>query len=293
MTNYEIDGEAEEQVSAGEVEANNSEETTPSEDQNLANSDALEMNGLSQGSETAKNGQTKVDKNGLTHEQKMQYSFRKQLAKNKQKYENNYSQLQEQYNQLLARLDKLEHPVQPLSREQFATDDEYIQKLVEDRFNSVWESRLKEANDRYQKELSQNKEIEAYRSRQDENVKRLFKTPEAEQQYKKTVGEAIANGLGELVDSDKELSSYIMRSDMGPKILFELATKPEEVERLFADNVTEMDRQFLIREMENRLRNEINKPAVPVIGKPGLTNTTKVGGIFDSDESILSYLRTH
>lgn len=289
MTNYEIDGEAEEQVSAGEVEANNSEETTPSEEQNLANSDTPEMNG----SETAKNGQTKVDKNGLTHEQKMQYSFRKQLAKNKQKYENNYSQLQEQYNQLLARLDKLEHPVQPLSREQFATDDEYIQKLVEDRFNSVWESRLKEANDRYQKELSQNKEIEAYRSRQDENVKRLFKTPEAEQQYKKTVGEAIANGLGELVDSDKELSSYIMRSDMGPKILFELATKPEEVERLFADNVTEMDRQFLIREMENRLRNEINKPAVPVIGKPGLTNTTKVGGIFDSDDSILSYLRTH
>ena len=37
---------------------------------------------------------------------------------------------------------------------------------------------------------------------------------------------------------------------------------------MFNEGVTEMDRQFMIRDLENRLRNEINKPAVPVIGNP-------------------------
>jgi hypothetical protein len=228
-------------------------------------------------------------------EEQAAYSFRKQLGKQRAKYENQYGQLQEQYNQLLQRLDKLEHPDKyaPLNRGQFQDDDSYIDALVQQRFDNMWNQKLQEYQQRYQEQSRQDQEVQAYKARQDDNVKKLFKTPEAEKQYKDAVATALQNGLGELIDSDKDVAQYIMRSDLGPKIIYEFATNPQEVEKMFNEGVTEMDRQFMIRDLENRLRNEVNKPAVPVIGKPGIGAETKPGSIFDSDESILNYLRTH
>lgn len=277
--NTEAEGVENEQV---ESAAEESAQQTVSEESNVF--------------ETAKNGDNHgVDKNSLTHEQKMQYSFRRQLGKQKAKYEGQYTQLQNQYNALLERLDKLEHPekFQPLNRQQFQDDDSYIDALVQQRFDNMWNQRLQEAQQRYSEQARQEQEVQAYKSRQDENVKKLFKTPEAEKQYRDAIAVALQNGLGELVDSDREIAQYIMRSDLGPKILYEFATNPKEVENLFSDGVTEMDRQFKIRELENRLRSEINKPAMPVVGKPGMGAETKPGSIFDSDDSILAYLRTH
>lgn len=229
-----------------------------------------------------------------TPEERAAYSFRKQLAKQREKYEKNYVP-KDQYEQLLQRIEKLENPekFQPLNRQQFQDDDSYIDALVQQRFDNMWNQRLQEAQQRYSEQARQEQEVQAYKSRQDENVKKLFKTPEAEKQYRDAIAVALQNGLGELVDSDREIAQYIMRSDLGPKILYEFATNPKEVENLFNEGVTEMDRQFKIRELENRLRSEINKPAMPVVGKPGMGAETKPGSIFDSDDSILAYLRTH
>lgn len=234
-------------------------------------------------------------KKAYTPEEQAAYSFRKQLNKQKSKYESQYGQLQNQYNELLQRLDKLEHPEKyaPLNRQNFQDDDSYIDAIVQQRFDNMWNQRLQEAQQKYQEQQQQDQEVQAYRSRQDENVKKLFKTPEAEQQYRAAIKTALDQGLGELIDSDKEIATYIMRSELGPKLLYEFATKPQEVQKLFDENVTPMDRQFMIRELEGRLRNEMVKPAMPVVGKPGLSTQAKQGSIFDSDDSILNYLRTH
>lgn len=229
-----------------------------------------------------------------TPEERASYSFRKQLNKQKAKYEGQYNNLQAQYNELLERLNRLENPDKyaPLNRGQFQDDDSYIDALVQQRFDNMWNQRLQEAQKRYQEQAQQDQEVQAYKSRQDENVKKLFKTPEAEKQYRETIGIALQNGLGDLIDSDKEIAQYIMRSDMGPKILYEMAMKPDIVSEMFSDNVTPMDRQFKIRELENNLRASMVTPA-PVIGKPGIKSQASAGSIFDSDESILNYLRTH
>ena len=229
-----------------------------------------------------------------TPEERASYSFRKQLNKQKQKYETSYNTLQAQYNELLERLNKLENPDKyaPLNRGQFQDDDSYIDALVQQRFDNMWNTKLQEAQQRYQEQAQQDQEVQAYKSRQDENVKKLFKTPEAEKQYRETIGIALQNGLGDLIDSDKEIAQYIMRSDLGPKILYEMAMKPDIVSEMFSDNVTPMDRQFKIRELENNLRASMVTPA-PVIGKPGIKSQASAGSIFDSDESILNYLRTH
>jgi hypothetical protein len=228
-----------------------------------------------------------------TPEERAAYSFRKQLAKQRDKYEKNYVP-RDQYEQLLQRIEKLENPDKyaPLNRGQFQDDDSYIDALVQQRFDNMWNQRVQEAQKHYQEQAQQDQEVQAYKSRQDENVKKLFKTPEAEKQYRETIGIALQNGLGDLIDSDKEIAQYIMRSDMGPKILYEMAMKPDIVSEMFSDNVTPMDRQFKIRELENNLRASMVTPA-PVIGKPGIKSQASAGSIFDSDESILNYLRTH
>ena len=234
-------------------------------------------------------------KRTYSKEEQAAYSFRKQLGKQRAKYEDQYSQLQQQYNALLERLDRLESPEKyaPLNRNQFQDDDSYIDALVQQRFDNMWNQKLYEAQQRYSEQAKQDQEVQAYKTRQDGNVKKLFKTPEAEQQYRQAIGTALQNGLGELIDSDRDVAQYIMRSDLGPKILYEFATNPKEVEKMFNEGVTEMDRQFMIRDLENRLRSEITKPAMPVIGKPGVQAEAKPGSIFDSDDSILNYLRTH
>lgn len=234
-------------------------------------------------------------KRTYSKEEQAAYSFRKQLGKQRAKYEDQYSQLQQQYNVLLERLDRLENPEKyaPLNRGQFQDDDSYIDALVQQRFDNMWNQKLYEAKQRYSEQAKQDQEVQAYKTRQDGNVKKLFKTPEAEQQYRQAISTALQNGLGELIDSDRDVAQYIMRSDLGPKILYEFATNPKEVEKMFNEGVTEMDRQFMIRDLENRLRSEITKPAMPVIGKPGVQAEAKPGSIFDSDDSILNYLRTH
>lgn len=244
--------------------------------------------------------ESNVDEKGnpkrtYSKEEQAAYSFRKQLGKQRAKYEDQYGQLQQQYNALLERLDRLENPDKyaPLNRGQFKDDDSYIDALVQQRFDNMWNQKLQEAQQKYSEQAKQDQEVQAYKARQDDNVKKLFKTPEAEQQYRQAIGTALQNGLGELIDSDRDVAQYIMRSDLGPKILYEFATNPQEVEKMFNEGVTEMDRQFMIRDLENRLRSEITKPAMPVIGKPGVQAEAKPGSIFDSDDSILNYLRTH
>ena len=255
---------------------------------------AAEVPESSAGAEENDSGE-KAGHREYTPEERASYSFRKQLNKQKQKYESQYGALQNQYNELLQRLDRLENPDKyaPLNRGQFQDDDSYIDALVQQRFDNMWNTKLQEAQKKFQEQAQQEQEIQAYKSRQDENVKKLFKTPEAEKQYRDAIAIALQNGLGEAIDSDKEVAQYIMRSELGPKILYTFATNPDEFQKMFNENVSDMDRQFMIRELESRLRNEVNKPAVPVIGKPGMGSETKHGSIFDSDDSILQYLRTH
>lgn len=235
----------------------------------------------------------KANHREYTPEERAAYSFRRQLAKQRDKYEKNYVP-RDQYEQLLQRIEKLENPekFRPQTREQFGSDDDYIDYLVQQRFDNMWTQKLEEVQNRYNEQARANEEVTAYRNRANDNVKKLFKTPESEKQYRDAVNIALQNGLGELIDQDKETAKFIMRSDFGPKIVYELATKPELVEEMFADNVTDMDRQFKIRQMEDRIRAEF-APKPQVIGKPGIQQETTRGSIFDSDDSILAYLRTH
>jgi hypothetical protein len=54
-----------------------------------------------------------------------------------------------------------------------------------------------------------------------------------------------------------------------------------------------MDKQFKIRELESRIRNQMAKPVTPVVGRPGMAAETKPTSLFDDDERLREWLRTH
>lgn len=224
---------------------------------------------------------------------KATWSFKHQLGKQKKKYENIIQGWETKYNDLAARLEKLENPNGgALTRDQFQTDDDFINALVEQRFNDTWNAKLAEVQKQYEAQNKQNEEVNSFRSKAEENVKKLYNTPEAEKDYRDKIASALEMGLGDLIDEDPELAQYIIRSDIGPKIMYELATNQDSVRELF-ENTNSMDKQFKIRELESRIRNQMAKPVTPAVGRPGMAAETKPTSLFDDDERLREWLRTH
>lgn len=239
--------------------------------------------------------------------EKAQYSFHKQFSKQKAKYEKQIAERDEQLKQFAERLEKLENPdkYRPKYRDDFKTDDEFINHLVEERFNAQWQKTLQE----YQKqeaERQQREETEKqYREHADENAKRLFTTEESLADYREKVNDAIEAGLGKLIESDMDLAHYIILSPMGPKIMYELATNDDSVAALFGDGVTPIMRQFKIREMESKLAAAPVAPAPAptpaptavqpikpaVVGQPGKTTGTAQRDIFHDKDAMREFLR--
>lgn len=249
-----------------------------------------------------------VAKPEISHEDRMVYSFKKQLGKQKFKYEKLLAERDEQIKSFAERLEKLENPdkYRQKYRDDFKTDDEFINHLVEERFNAKWQDALQEYK-KQEDERQQREETEKqYRERADENVKRLFTTDEAVADYHAKINDALDKGLGELIDSDKDLAQYIVMSPMGPKIMYELATNVDAVRELFEDATSPLDRQFRVRALEQRL--SVAPPVVETkptqsapaaqpaqeppkaVGKPGVGSGTSKS-IFDSNDAIIEYLR--
>lgn len=243
-------------------------------------------------------GSARKDKTQYTDLEKAQYSFHKQLGKQKAKYERALAEREDKYKALLERIDRLENPdkYRPKTRNDFTTDDEYIDHIVQERMNTILQQQM-EAYQKEQTELAERNEAEkAYRTRQDDNVNKLFPDEASRTAYQAKVDEALEKGLGELIDSDADLANYIIMSPMGPKLMYKLATDVNAVKSLFEDGKTPMDRQFTIRQMEQALTQEINNnrnvvsPRKP-IGRPGVENNTSKD-LFADNTSILKFLNS-
>lgn len=246
------------------------------------------------------------EKPQYTDLEKAQYSFHRQFSKQKAKYEKMLSDRDEQFKQMADRLDRLEHPEKyaPKTRDQFETDDDFINSLVDDKVQKILAQKLEE----YQKQEDEQKkqtELEGrYKSIVDENVSKLYSDEAALKDYHEKLDNALADGLGDLIDADEQLSRYIMMSPLGPKIMYEFATNMQTVDNFFKEGVTPLDRQFLIRDLERNLASqpvippvptaapqEPPKPAVPVVGKPGINRETPQKDIFHDKDAMREFLR--
>lgn len=252
-------------------------------------------------------GTQQVEKPQYTDLQKAQYSFHKQFSKQRARYEKQLADRDNQLKEMMERLERLEHPEKyaPKTRNDFQTDDEFINHLVDGKVEALLKQKLED----YQKQEEENRkqtELESkYKTRVSENVAKLYADEAARKEYQSVIDTALSEGLGDVLDQDADLSRYIMLSPLGPKIMYELASNEEAVESLFGEGVTPLERQFKIREIEARLR-EAPAPTAPaaptavqtpeppkpvVMGQPGKTHGTPNKDIFSDTNALREFLR--
>lgn len=210
---------------------------------------------------------------GKTDLEKAQYSFYKQLNKQRSKYERQIAQMAD-------RLERLENPdkYRPKTRADFPVekggDDEYINYLVNEKVKTLFNSQIEAWKKEQEEEESRRAADEEYRAQTDENIKKLYPTPEAEKDFRDTVREAMNRGLGKFLDADPDLANYILTSPTGPAMMYKLATSKDAVEKLFKGSRGPMDLQFRIRDLEREVQDELRaKSAQAPQALPTITET--------------------
>ena len=274
LNNIDNDTESSEVSAATEesVVANQS-----AEDSNVAEvTESPEMNG------DEKVVTQKTNPSQYSHEEQMTYSFKRQLAKQRSKYEKQLADMQRQWEE---RFDKLENPAKyaPKTRKDFEYDDDYVKYLANEQVHAAIEAKIAEYQKQQEEEQHQAQVDAEYRNMLDKSVKSIYNTPEAEADWRAKVGEGMKAGLGAVIDSDQDLSNYIIFSPIGPKIMYELATNKKAVQDIFTIGMTPDgraiprspgDRMRKMEELAERLsrtdinNNRTNVQPVKPIGKP-------------------------
>lgn len=242
----------------------------------------------------------KTNPSQYSHEEQMTYSFKRQLAKQRSKYEKQLADMQRQWEE---RFDKLENPAKyaPKTRKDFEYDDDYVKYLANEQVNAAIEAKIAEYQKQQEEEQRQAQVDAEYRNMLDQSVKSIYNTPEAEADWRAKVGEGMKAGLGAVIDSDQDLSNYIIFSPIGPKIMYELATNKKAVQDIFTIGTTPDghaiprspgDRMRKMEELAERLsRTDINNNRQPVkpIGKPGINKEVKKD-VFSDPKALLDMM---
>lgn len=259
-----------------------------SSEESLGNS----TNGEVEVSENVNDAKGSSGKRQYSDLEKAQYSFHKQFSKQKAKYE---KMLADQNKTWEERFDRLEHPekYKKKTREDFSTDDEFIDHLVKQRFDKLMQEQVSEY-EAQQAQTREQEEVEAsYRNDIQERVKKLFNDEASLNDYHKVVDAALEKGLGKLINAvDPEVSMQIITSEYGPKILYELAKNPSMVQDWFKEGRSSGYRQFMVSKLEDQFKNAKAPQQVKpgIIGKPGIGLTKPKTNIFSSDKALLDFL---
>ena len=250
----------------------------------------------------------KTNHKQYTDLEKAQYSFHKQFSRQQKKHEQEMAQLREEFKKQLAEeIDKVRNPdkYKPKTRADFEYDDDYVKYLAKEQVNQALQEQMAQYQ-KEQEELARQTEVDnEYREIVNQNVKALYATPEAENEWRTKVGEAMQKGLGKMLDTDEDMSNFILFSPIGPKIMYELATNQKTVNDLFVLGKTP-DGKVIPRSPNDRMRRlealaerlesapviNNNKAAVQVqkpVGRPGLTKEVKKD-IFSDPKALLDMM---
>lgn len=249
----------------------------------------------------------KTNPSQYSHEEQMTYSFKRQLAKQRSKHEQEIANLRAEFDKRLAEeIDKVKNPAKyaPKTRKDFEYDDDYVKYLANEQVNAAIEAKIAEYQKQQEEEQRQAQVDAEYRNMLDQSVKSIYNTPEAEADWRAKVGEGIKAGLGAVIDSDQDLSNYIIFSPIGPKIMYELATNKKAVQDIFTIGTTPDghaiprspgDRMRKMEELAERLsrtdinNNRTNVQPVKPIGKPGINKEIKKD-VFSDPKALLDMM---
>ena len=251
--------------------------------------------------------------------QRAEFSFRRQLNKNKEKYEKELKERDDKYDALRKEFDefKKQHPVpqeKPKTRMDFENDEDFIHYLNEKDFRENMAKRDAEAAeaakakaeaDRVKAE-EEKEAAEAYTHWLD-NVNTAFGgDKERTDKFVARVQYCNSKGFGGILDKCPVAADYFMNNPEGPKVFEKLLNDRESFERVFNEKrLHPLDIYYELRSVEKELRDEAAGKAaapvapsqpkpIPVLGRPGKQAGSGVTpDIWSDDDAMEAYIRSH
>lgn len=203
---------------------------------------------------------------------KMVFSLKRQLGKQKDKYNEQINSYEKKFNDFESRLNKLANPEKPLRRSDFESDDAFIEKLIDSGVEKRWaerEAKMMEEYEKYEQERlaeqEQAKELE-------EGINKWYPDEAKRKEWHDTVSRAYGEGLQELLEKEQNVMNYLYQTPNQSLVLYKLATDPQAVQNVFSIKNPLM-RLMAVRDLENELVRERNNPKPQVAPTPTPTNT--------------------
>lgn len=254
-----------------------------------------------------------------TPQERAEFAFKRQLAKQREKYEAQLKEQSDKFANLQKQLDELKKAQTPktvLKREDFPDDEEFIRALQQEEIQKALEARDAKRAEEAQKKAEQDAEQERQRKELEEqqqvwidNVSTAFNGDETRKSnFFKRVQYCQQRGLGEILDKVPVAADFLMYNPRGPIVFERMLNDRASFERVFNERVTNpMDIYYELRRLDEAIAAE--KPAepqttqtqtpqtpqatVPHLGKPGKQSASNTKpDIFNDDDEMLKYLRT-
>lgn len=258
----------------------------------------------------------KPDLSQLSKEEKAEHAFKRQLAKQKDKYEAQIKQMhdtfQKQFDDFRNEFKKSQPKEPPKKRSDFQTDDEYIKYLVKTQNDAeraeLAEKNAKEAEEKAAKEREEQEYAEQRQQMSDHfqrNCRAAFQDEESYGSFAAKVNKGLANGLAEILDQAPAIRDYVFSNQNGPAVLNEMLSNKESFIRIMqtAGNPTEaiIEMHELARELKQKAATPVETPvetkaeppkSMPHIGKPGAKSGGAKTSVFGSEKDLINFIRS-
>lgn len=258
----------------------------------------------------------KPDLSQLSKEEKAEHAFKRQLAKQKDKYETQIQKMhdtfQKQFDEFRNEFKNSQPKEPPKKRSDFETDDEYIKYLVKSQNDAeraeLAEKNAKEAEEKAAKEREEQEYAEQQKQLADtfqRNCRASFQDEKAYGEFAAKVNKGLSNGLGEILDQAPAIRDYVFSNQNGPAVLNEMLSNKESFIRIMqtAGNPTEaiIEMHELARELkqkaatpvETQVENKAEPPkSMPHIGKPGAKSGGAKTSVFGSEKDLINFIRS-
>lgn len=243
-----------------------------------------------------------------------EHAFRRQLNRQKQKYEGQIKSITEGFNKqiedLRGQISGLKPKEPDKTREDFETDDEYIDYLTKKRVDAILAERDANAKKAADEEAAKKKEredadaeVQEYRNAFNENVDEAFGHDQARRvTFNKRLAYCMERGLGEILDKVPLAANFLMNHPRGPLVFEKILSDKDAFSRAFNERMLDpMDIYYELRRIDEELKVAAANPAQPPVnrtphmGRPGKQGGNDAGepDIFTNKDAMLHYLRSH
>lgn len=252
-----------------------------------------------------------------------EYSFKRQLAKSKEKHEKELADRDAKYAELEKKFAELEKKVTPQApkktRADFDNDEDFMDYLTQEKVNAMMAQRdeeqsKKDAERAEQDRQRQEQERELAQQQQEwlSNVDQAFAGDNARaKKFLDRVKFCNDRGLGEVLDNCPVAADYLIHDPMGPVVFEKLLDDRKTFERVFDPRRTSpLSIYYELREVEKELRAvppaaapdteaapaQPAKKPIPNMGRPGRqagASSMTATDMFSDPKAVKQWLREH